>query len=402
MVASAWHTLFESNEIPATPPNSPAPSAANFAAVLSSLSRIAISVEGIQGPDTSRFDNFGRACDWGDLPESGASFATTGANNGARHNISDAIRLGTLIDTEPDGQPTTAANGDDTNFSEDEDGLANIPPLPIVTANYPIQVAVTNTTGSSGTLYGWIDLNGNGSFEPAEVQTATVPGNGTVTSVTLTWPNVTVGVGATIYARLRFTTFALNDDSGTPADERAQGIASDGEVEDSLLPVAQPGSIVVVKTTVGGDDSFTFGSQTLTPTSFTLTTASGTAQRTFANLLPGTYDVSETVPAGWDLTSATCSDGSNPASINLAAGENVTCAFANTKQGTITVVKRALGEDRAFSFVSASLGNFNLTTVNGEVQRTFSNLSPGIHDVSETVPSGLALTRHMVLNPLDR
>ena len=46
---------------------------------------------------------------------------------------------------------------------------------------------------------------------------------------------------------------------------------------------------------------------------------------------PGTYSVSETVPAGWDLTSATCSDGSNPASINLAAGETVTCTFTNTQ-----------------------------------------------------------------------
>lgn len=300
------------------------------------------------------------------------------------HSITSQLYLGTVP---PDGesglQDTANAQGDDLNNTDDEDGIATLPPLPILTGSYSLPVAVTNTSGSAATLYGWIDFNGNGSFEPAEVQTASVLGDGSVTSVTLTWPTVSVASGATIYARLRFTTSSLSS---------AQGPASDGEVEDYLVPVTPPGSIVVVKNAVGGDDSFSFTSTGLTPTSFTLTTVGGTAQRTFPNLAPGTYSVSETVPAGWDLTSATCSDNSNPASIDLAAGENVTCTFANARQGTIIVVKRALGEDRAFSFVSASLGNFDLTTVNGEVQRTFSNLSPGTHDVSETVPLGWELS----------
>ena len=59
--------------------------------MLGSLDRFAVSVEGVSGVDTSRFDNFGRACDYGDLPESGTSFVTTGAN-AARHNISDEVR----------------------------------------------------------------------------------------------------------------------------------------------------------------------------------------------------------------------------------------------------------------------------------------------------------------------
>jgi hypothetical protein len=37
------------------------------------------------------------------------------------------------------------------------------------------------------------------------------------------------------------------------------------------------------------------------------------------------------IPAGWSLTSATCSDQSNPNSINLAADEHVTCTFTNTQ-----------------------------------------------------------------------
>ena len=328
MIASAWHTGFEAGESPSTAPDSPAPDPTTFAAVLSNLARIAISVEGVQGADTSRFDNFGRACDWGDLPESGTGFVTTGAS-AARHNISDAIRLGVLIDTEPGGQPTTAADGDDANFSDDEDGIATLPLLPIATANYTLSVAVTNATGNTATLYGWIDLDGNNRFEPAEAQTTTIPGNGAVTTATLTWPNVRVATGATLYARLRFTTFPLTDNAGTPADERAQGIASDGEVEDYLLSATPLGSLTVIKNAVGGNDSFSFTSTGLSPVGFTLTTAGGTAQRIFPNLLPGNYSVTEILSPAWDLTGATCTGGKNPAGFFLALSENVICTFTN-------------------------------------------------------------------------
>ncbi len=57
--------------------------------------------------------------------------------------------------------------------------------------------------------------------------------------------------------------------------------------------------------------------------------------KTFTNLLPGTYSVTESTVSGWDLTNAVCSDGSSNTSINLSAGENVTCTFTNTMRGAI-------------------------------------------------------------------
>ncbi|MDQ3944205.1 MAG: hypothetical protein M3357_03450 [Actinomycetota bacterium] len=48
-------------------------------------------------------------------------------------------------------------------------------------------------------------------------------------------------------------------------------------------------------------------------------------------LVPGTYSVAETVTAGWTLTGVICSDGSDPDSIDLDAGETVTCVFTNTQ-----------------------------------------------------------------------
>jgi hypothetical protein len=104
------------------------------------------------------------------------------------------------------------------------------------------------------------------------------------------------------------------------------------------------GKIIVEKITDDGNGSFDFTSGTLTPSPFTLTTTApgeaGKDSRTFGDLTPGTYDVAETVPAGWNLVSATCDDGSNPASIGLSAGETVTCTFHDAREkGAILITK---------------------------------------------------------------
>jgi len=104
------------------------------------------------------------------------------------------------------------------------------------------------------------------------------------------------------------------------------------------------GTIIVEKITDDGFGAFDFTSGTLTPASFTLTTtaagAAGKDSRTFLDLATGTYDVAETVPAGWNLVSATCDDGSDPASIGLSAGETVTCTFHDAREkGAILITK---------------------------------------------------------------
>jgi len=105
------------------------------------------------------------------------------------------------------------------------------------------------------------------------------------------------------------------------------------------------GSIVVEKITDDGSGAFDFTSNTLTPSPFTLTTtaagAGGKDSRTFADLGPGIYDVAETMPSGWNLVSSTCDDNnSNPSSIDLSAGETVTCTFHDAREtGAIQITK---------------------------------------------------------------
>jgi hypothetical protein len=133
--------------------------------------------------------------------------------------------------------------------------------------------------------------------------------------------------------------------------------------------------IIVEKITDDGNGAFDFTSNTLTPSAFTLTTtaagAAGKDARTFGDLAPGTYDVAETVPAGWNLVSSTCDDGSNPGSIGLSAGETVTCTFHDAREkGAILITKtRKHAADGPGDHPHEGVA----FTVNGETKQTDAN-----------------------------
>jgi len=112
-------------------------------------------------------------------------------------------------------------------------------------------------------------------------------------------------------------------------------------------------------------------------------------------ITPGTYSVAETnIPAGWDLTSATCSDGSPVTAIAVSADETVTCTFTNTQRGNIVIVKNSGVAAGTFTFNqtwSSGTGAttpFNITTVapGNTGQQQFDNVAPGSYTVSETDP----------------
>jgi len=160
--------------------------------------------------------------------------------------------------------------------------------------------------------------------------------------------------------------------------------------------VAPTGSITVVKNAVGGDGTFAFTSNFgLT----FLTTLGGTASLTFGGLAAGgSFSLSETVPAGWTQTSASCTNGT-PAAITVVAGATTTCTITNTKQGSIKVVKNTVGGDGTFVFTS-NFGLTSLTTVGSTASLTFPGLTPGGgFSLSETVPAGWAQTSAICTTP---
>ncbi len=90
--------------------------------------------------------------DYGDAP---VPYPTLLAVSGARH-VNTGLRMGNLIDSESDGQPTFLADGDDINpqISDDEDGVV------FTSALVPGQMASLQITVSSGgILNAWIDFN---------------------------------------------------------------------------------------------------------------------------------------------------------------------------------------------------------------------------------------------------
>jgi fimbrial isopeptide formation D2 family protein/uncharacterized repeat protein (TIGR01451 family) len=158
--------------------------------------------------------------DYGDAPE---SYGTTSAANGPHHHVTTStLRLGADSEFDADGLPTPAADGDDTDRNDDEDGVS-APIVQTLGQSTDVTVSATNALGLDATLAGWIDLDGNGTFDPAERRTVSVPEGSGTASYRLTFPAPTVTRGT--YARFRLF-------PGTPADPQPTGPATAGEVED--------------------------------------------------------------------------------------------------------------------------------------------------------------------------
>jgi hypothetical protein len=197
----------------------------------------------------------------------------------------------------------------------------------------------------STTLFGYTKSFGT---EPTSANTFTL-GHGQ----NKTFTNVLFGSGYTVVedvvpAGWDFVSVDCSASTGvTPSINGATvtfAIDSASDILDCTYLNRSRGVIVVKKITDDGSGAFDFTSNTLSPSPFTLTTTgpgeAGAASRTFTDLKPGTYDVAETVPAGWTLVSATCDDGSLPSAIHLDAKETVTCTFHDARQkGAILITK---------------------------------------------------------------
>ena len=180
-------------------------------------------------------------------------------------------------------------------------------------------------------------------------------------------------------------------------------VDSAGDVLDCTYFNDSLGTIIVKKITDDGQGAFNFTTATLPGGNFTLTTTgpgeAGSDADTFANIPTGTYDVAETVPAGWNLVSFTCDDGSAPSSIGLGVNETVTCTAHNARErGNIIVRKITDDGNGTFHYTSSTLDQnaFDLTTTGpgaaGADQRPFNGILAsslvGPYDVAETVPAG--------------
>lgn len=155
----------------------------------------------------------------------------------ALHEKDTALRLGPTWDQEFIKIPSGNADADGT----DEDGIAMIPVLDTGITNYFTAIQVYNNTGVNATLCGWLDINGNGSFEASEGRSLNIPPGGPVLqNVFLSWMNINTPlvIGQNTYLRIRLARAI----SGMTVND-ATGYYNNGEVEDyqvfvdGVLPV---------------------------------------------------------------------------------------------------------------------------------------------------------------------
>src|SRR3989454_871134 len=182
---------------------------------------------------------------------------------------------------------------------------------------------------------------------------------------------------------------------------------SSGAVNRSIQPAAvlapAQGHIIVDKVTSPSGDPTSFGFSTTGTgyAGFSLTDAAAPNDQT---LSPGSYSVSEAVPAGWDLTGLSCvsslgtstfsttappvaGPGTATASITLAAGDTVTCTFTDTKRAAVIVKKVMVGGTDTFTYSGPPSGS--ISTNNGTIT---ASVAPGQYTSTETVPAGWVLT----------
>ncbi|NVP02458.1 hypothetical protein HWA77_19785, partial [Photobacterium damselae subsp. damselae] len=173
--------------------------------------------------------------DGGDAPD---SYDTLYTSNGPSHFHAIAnlyIRSATHDNNhDTDGQPTTNADGDDLDGTDDEDAdsLTKIPLLGVSDTTYTIGVPLYNATGSDANLYGWIDLNQDGDFADAgefaaleNIINGTNTLSQTAPTTALTWSGISGLTQGSTFVRIRIT-----NDTLTASDWG--GIARNGEVED--------------------------------------------------------------------------------------------------------------------------------------------------------------------------
>ena len=195
--------------------------------------------------------------DFGDAPDAGGgggagNYNTLLVSNGPRHGLGNSLYLGTQVTSEEDAHQNAMADGDDLGRGIQDDALSlPLPVLPVNALNYSLTATVTNYTGNTANLYGWIDFNKNGLFEASEaaavIQIPAYSGTGQYT-LDFSRPPGSVLTPDHTFLRLRLTSDDLQDAGTGIQDTRSVGPASDGEVEDYILKVGTTTDLSVNKT----------------------------------------------------------------------------------------------------------------------------------------------------------
>lgn len=129
----------------------------------------------------------------------------------------------------------------------------------------------------------------------------------------------------------------------------------------------------------------------------------GNPARTFAELRPGAFTVSQITPAGWVLDGVACVGDSDNGTvilpddsavqIDLDEGEDITCTFTGRRPattGAITIIHEATPADELLFRYNGTLGGFSLR-VPSRPSRTTIDLAPGSYFINSRPQDGWTL-----------
>jgi uncharacterized repeat protein (TIGR01451 family) len=335
------------------------------------------------------------------------------------HTIVNGIRIGASVDADAGFLNSSNATGDDTNGTDDEDGVT----IPSLTQGQSasISVNVNQVTAGTGRLQGWIDWNGDGDFADTGEQIATNLQLAAGTTGTISVPiAVPANASASTFARFRWSTAASLTSTAT---------ATDGEVEDYAVTVAaSPSDLTVTKSHAG---SFTVGS---TGTySMSVGNSGGTATSgtiTFTDTLPtgltvnngavGAVTLGGANSANWTCNSnaanpqvitctsstAIATSGSSvftfPVSVGLGTsvgtnsvtntgsvsggGQTNTANDSSSDPTTVLSPNLTISKSHTGNFAQGSTGAYSLTVGNSGTAAT-----SGTTTVIDTLPTGLSI-----------
>gem|GEM_PF-1911776 len=185
----------------------------------------------------------------------------------------------------------------------------------------------------------------------------------------------------------------------------------------TVLNSTVPACVILRKQSVSGTESFDFtGGTNGLPASLTLSTAGANpaiADGVHLSQFNTPTSITETIPAGWALSSVGCTNAANTAvavTSNLSTGQltipagaivsgaQLTCTFTNTRRPRLTIRKTSVGGTGSFTFSGSNgIANQTIATttagtpVAGVVQ-TLTTAGVQTTITEGTPPTGFALT----------
>lgn len=213
----------------------------NYNGTLNNALRDTITIPPSSIPPTGSWGDGGEAfrplCDFGDAPPSYDPDPWSPAVN----EKDTALRIGATFDREWLKSSSILADADGL----DEDGIGTVTIFATSWTTYHVQVSVYNNTTANARLIGWLDWDGDGTFEPGEASgAATITSTGTMQNINLMWTGIasTLLPGTYTYLRIRLVSDSLGMNS-----THATGWFDNGETEDyrvAIQNVVLPVSVV--------------------------------------------------------------------------------------------------------------------------------------------------------------